>query len=789
MQNSFRANVSDATSPAGLTSSRLLLLLACVASFLLAGAGVAGASTAAWLNVLIIDGGVALLWCLLVMGMGWMTVLLLGVSNTGRRSLRNLWSSRGQDRDYSKILDNPLLAKVHWSFLLATAMAIGLGIASLITLKTGQRGGSSMLAIGTPVVASLLSWGTILAGLISRHKTSVQSSSLRWFKRPVGWRWLWIIPAAALGWMSVGASIMPAVLWKPDDPHPYDVMSYHLQVPRQWYELGRIVPLHENVFSYSPFNAEMQSLLLMHLRGGPWAAIYSIQHMSVIYTAILLLGLYGTILTLLDDPDSQDGRTDVVAKIENTTSRISRLAWASSGQSVAVATLVVAVAACVPWVIKLGSVAYEESMLMMFTGLACGWALIGLRWINRSAGQVGKTGETLADFTTIAGSTPASGSVDGQDPAQSARRIWSSSLQLAGFLAGLACGVKYPAVPMVLGAILLGLLLTIRGFGMRWQVISQVLLIGGLIFSPWLIRNYNWTHNPVFPLAMNLMGHGHFTPEQVDRFNTAHQPPPDHRGIVAACGDTLSQIAINGDYGAIFWPAVLLAGIAGVMLSRKTGTRREIIFLLIVIGVMLVVWIGFTHRIGRFFVVGIPPGCLLLGLWCQGQVSASTAMRRLSIALPSAVLAVLLLTSISRLSMPLSSAAQGNEGVLVGLRDFTPLMSEATVQAVKDHRVVVLVGDAQAFLAPIPMSQLSYKTVFDVQTNGRDAITAWTDGAPIGTGGRLLLINVDELSRLSATYKNISPPPANFPAHGVVELLQSPAEARAGTWHTAIPDK
>src|SRR5205809_404472 len=88
---------------------------------------------------------------------------------------------------------------------------------------------------------------------------------------------LWLISACAM--------LPPGLLWG-DEPNGYDVLEYHLQVPREWYELGRIVPLQHNVFSFLPFNVEMHYLLAMHLRGGPWAAMYLAQLMHVAFIAI-----------------------------------------------------------------------------------------------------------------------------------------------------------------------------------------------------------------------------------------------------------------------------------------------------------------------------------------------------------------------------------------------------------------------------------------------------------------------------------------------------------------------
>ena len=88
-----------------------------------------------------------------------------------------------------------------------------------------------------------------------------------------------------LGMALVAATLPPGMLW-PDDPLPYDVLEYHLQGPREWYEAGRIEPLRHNVYTFFPFNVEMQFLLAMHLRGGPWAGMYLAQLMHVAYVAL-----------------------------------------------------------------------------------------------------------------------------------------------------------------------------------------------------------------------------------------------------------------------------------------------------------------------------------------------------------------------------------------------------------------------------------------------------------------------------------------------------------------------
>ena len=97
-------------------------------------------------------------------------------------------------------------------------------------------------------------------------------------KRPAQFHWLWIALAPIIAIATLCALLPSGLLWG-DEPNGYDVTEYHLQVPREWFESGRIAPLQHNVFSYFPFNVEMHDLLAMHLCGGPWNGMYS-RHMN-----------------------------------------------------------------------------------------------------------------------------------------------------------------------------------------------------------------------------------------------------------------------------------------------------------------------------------------------------------------------------------------------------------------------------------------------------------------------------------------------------------------------------
>lgn len=217
-----------------------------------------------------------------------------------------------------------------------TAIALGLGLIGLLTLFLGLAGAlnritaSLILLLGPAISAP--SWLNWLAA--KRHVRADH-----WFAQPAGAIWLFLFAAPAVGMMLVGASITPGLLWKPEDPHPYDALEYHLQVPREWYEIGRITGLHHNVYSYFPYGVEMHYLLAMHVRGGAWAAMYKCQYLSIAWTLLTAAAVYATV-----------GRH--------------RKLLATSAALLVLAT---------PWFPMLASVAYTESALALYTALAVAW--------------------------------------------------------------------------------------------------------------------------------------------------------------------------------------------------------------------------------------------------------------------------------------------------------------------------------------------------------------------------------------------------------------------------------
>jgi hypothetical protein len=532
-------------------------------------------------------------------------------------------------------------------------------------------------------------------------------------RAPAGWGWLWLVAVTLLSIATVAAMVPPGILWG-DEPHGYDVVEYHLQVPREWYEAGRVVPLRHNAFSYFPFNVEMHYLLAMHLRGGPWAGMYLAQLMHVAFVGLSVVAAAGVARELFPE---------------------SRAAPALAGVA----------AAATPWLALLAPVAYNEGGLLLYGTLALGWALVGCRR-TAAAEEVGATqvspsvGRQIGEGDTRV--APTAGKAKPKNPIISLRPF-----ALAGLLAGFACGVKLTGVPLVLLAIAavagVALLLTRVRFARASSAVALYLACGLLTFSPWLVRNSVWAGNPVFPEGMRLLGHGHFSEAQVERWERAHSPAAEQRSAGARLRAFDDQVLRDWRYGYVLFPLAL----AAVVLRPRD---RATWFNIAVTSLFTVFWVGFTHLQSRFFVLEVPVAALLI---------AGAATRR-----PFAIVAALLLTGSGwlggvRLVQRLSRLDYTSILTAESVDELTP----APLRSVPRDQPLLLVGDAKVFWYQRPMNRLRYRTVFDVDAaDGQGAIEAWAGprGVPPGTW---VLVHPDEIRRFAKTYWGIPQPPPDAP--------------------------
>ena len=450
---------------------------------LLVTTGVLVYSGASWPVVayrLLFDGGVAIVWLLSAAGIG---AALLGVVY-------------------------PAVATAPATLRFVTATALGLGILSLATLGLGLAGWLNFTTAVALVGAGILIGPRRLARPRGRF-TDLTNRARASLAAPARWEWLWLATAPFAAIAIVGAMVPPGVLWTPNDPHPYDVLEYHLQVPREWYEAGQILPLRHNVFSYFPFNVEVHYLLAMHLRGGPWAGMYLAQLMHVAFVALTVAAVYSLAPRHNDDP--RDGR----------------------------ATIAAVITAAFPWLTLLAPIAYNEGGLLLFGTLSVGWALRALTSPHNRLRQYALAG-LFAGFACGAKLTAV-----------------PTVLLAIPFVCLALSGVLRSREPIILP--------------FRRQIIGAALLLacGLASFSPWLVRNMTWAGNPVFPEAMPLLGRAHFSDVQVERWQRAHAPTESQRSLGGRLSAGYRQVI--GDWRYAYCLPLVVA-VAVLMSNRPIAT-------------------------------------------------------------------------------------------------------------------------------------------------------------------------------------------------------------------------
>ena len=132
--------------------------------------------------------------------------------------------------------------------------------------------------------------------------------------------------APALVVLLVAACAAPGWLWQTEFGG-YDVMAYHLQLPKEWFEQGRITTSTWNVYSAMPNLFETGFLHLMHLNGGTLVSTIPAQLLHATF-AFLTAATTGAAIGRWFDRS-----------------------WMGAGFALVMGT---------PWIIVVGSLAYNE---------------------------------------------------------------------------------------------------------------------------------------------------------------------------------------------------------------------------------------------------------------------------------------------------------------------------------------------------------------------------------------------------------------------------------------------
>lgn len=142
---------------------------------------------------------------------------------------------------------------MRWKFVLGAAL--GLGSTSILVMIGGLFG-----LLQRPVWLSVGGL-QVLAGLWGIRRFSASKPGALGF---TPWAFLWLLIAPFITLALLSASNVPGLIWQ-EEGNGYDVLEYHLQLPREYHEIGRIEYRAHNVYSAFPANMEMLYLLAMIL--------------------------------------------------------------------------------------------------------------------------------------------------------------------------------------------------------------------------------------------------------------------------------------------------------------------------------------------------------------------------------------------------------------------------------------------------------------------------------------------------------------------------------------------
>jgi hypothetical protein len=244
---------------------------------------------------------------------------------------------------------------------------------------------------------------------------------------------------------------------------------------------------------------------------------------------------------------------------------------------------------------------------------------------------------------------------------------------------------------------------------------------------------------------MPLLGNNDFNRHQMQRWELAHKAPPAEQSIPARLEKFRHEILLGWQFGYLLIP---LALVAFAISARRPQTWCLLAYLVILDGF----WLFFTHLQGRFFLLAAPVAALMV---------AQCNWRR---ATPAIAIVVVLFATIAwwgvhnRLIVRLNEVNNDKVRAL-GAEDLSDLLlADIAPEGLPTGVKLVLIGDARAFWYPVPMSQLRYRTVFDIKGVGPDFLTAWA-GPEVNGPNVWIAIEPSEIRRFLRTYKDLPPVP------------------------------
>lgn len=284
---------------------------------------------------------------------------------------------------------------------------------------------------------------------------------------------------------------------------------------------------------------------------------------------------------------------------------------------------------------------------------------------------------------------------------------------LAGVLVGLACGCKYPAVPML--ALPVALVAAMHLALRKVKLSAFVCLTIGMVlaFAPWLLKNSAATGNPVFPLAHNVFDSNPpgWNADSAARWQAGHAIPEAARPLGKRIARLADQVLLSWKQGTLISPGILCAfgltllslftkrratnGDNNVQADGDITTPTIHLCAILVIG-NLYVWLFHTHLVDRFAVGLTIPAVLMLAIFLnlpQWHVLARARPLVIWTVVVINILATLRYLEKNQVALLVRNGL--DNGPM--LREYFTPHYEVVNNLAKPNAKVLLVGDARKF--------------------------------------------------------------------------------------------
>jgi hypothetical protein len=554
-----------------------------------------------------------------------------------------------------------LLGAIGWGYLVrrwAThpAVAAALGLAATLTITHGF----GVLGMLNPITAWIWT-GAGLFQLVFWLRTA-RPTLLAPLRDRV------CLIAACCG--AIGAAIAfvaaaspPGALWN-SEFGGYDALSYHLQLPAEWLDAGRITPVQHNVYSYLPGYIEAAAVHLAHLANAP---ARTPDGLSGLLTGAGDLAIAPHFLSF-----------GLLLLAAWWTGSFASIAAARSGLDDAARTRSAFIAGALvlvtPWSQVVGSLAYNETGVV-----ALGAAALLAAWSPQIA--------------------PAKRGV------------------LVAVLIGAACGCKPTAILFLAPAAAIAMAWNTPKH--HWPAMFALGAIAGLLMlAPWLARNAAHGGNPVYPALTGVFGTAHWSVDQADAYARGHRfdgslldralmlvrpdpaAGPNAPAVARFRGLTNPQWALT--------PWLGLIGV-GVMLAKRPSHIAGFV-LASSLAAALLAWMLATHLQSRFLIPLTP-------LLAAGAAAGLASLQRANIApIAAALLGASALWSVVNFSDQRSGSP--NALLAYGPHLFTDRLEIEGIGEVfptawinrNTEGGLLLIGDATPFYHKRPVD---YATVWD----------------------------------------------------------------------------